>query len=51
MNKNGSLSPAPEYTPPEKSDAREEDYQDSKLGFSGSHHSQQPNYDSKQGYI
>ncbi|KAJ9608655.1 plasma membrane fusion protein prm1 [Cladophialophora chaetospira] len=51
MRKDGSLSPAPEYTPPEKSDAREDDYQDSKLGFSGSHHSQQPNYDSKQGFI
>jgi len=51
MQKTGSLSPAPEYTPPEKFDACEEDYQDSKLGFSGSHLSSQPNYDSKQGYI
>jgi hypothetical protein len=51
MQRNGSLSPAPEYTPPQKPNAREEDYQDSKLGFYGTHDSQQPNYDSKQGYI
>lgn len=51
MPKHVSMTPAPEYTPPARSDAHEEDYQDVKLGFSGPHVSQQPNYDSKQGFI
>jgi hypothetical protein len=49
VNKNRPMSPAPEYTPAEKSGMREEDYQDSKLGFAGHHDSQQ--VDSKRGYI
>ncbi|KIW72726.1 hypothetical protein PV04_00902 [Phialophora macrospora] len=33
VNKNGPMSPAPEYSPQEKSGVLEDDYQDSKLGF------------------
>ena len=45
-----SDSPAPEYTPQEKPDGHEEDYQDSKLGFSGRRASN-PFTDSKKGFI
>jgi hypothetical protein len=33
VSKNRPMSPAPEYSPPEKSVVLEDDYQDSKLGF------------------
>jgi len=35
MNKDRPMSPAPEYTPAEKSGMPEDDYQDTKLGFTG----------------
>ncbi|OCT44227.1 Plasma membrane fusion protein prm1 [Cladophialophora carrionii] len=41
VNKNRPMSPAPEYSPPEKSVPHEDDYQDSKLGFSARHNSKQ----------
>jgi hypothetical protein len=54
VNNNRPMSPAPQYTPPEKSELREEDYQDSKLGFTGRQTyqgNQQTGIDSKHGFM
>jgi hypothetical protein len=51
VHKDRPMSPAPEYTPSEKPSQYESDYQDSKLGISARHISQQCTHDSKRGFI
>lgn len=51
VNSNRPMSPAPRYTPPEKSNEHDDDYQDSKTGYTGRHEAPAPTYDSKNPFI